>query len=343
MTDLPAGFIGPTAICVRGPSRSGKTAVCERLIVAFEARGLRVAYLKRTHHPLDLPEKASGRVWQRRPSAMVIRDPERLQVTTPAPEPAVQDLLAALPDGIDLALVETHTPEPFPALVSDTIDPAPDEVVLGRWTLPTVDAAATAAVDAIIPLLPVDRQLDHALRAAMRVHGSHACAGLVLGTRLALQGARALGVDVPDSSKRLLVTVETDRCAVDAIQAVTGCRPGKRTLRLLDYGKLAATFFDQWAGRGVRVAVRGDLRERAADFPGPEDRHDRQRLAYLQLAPADLFTVSPTAPEPSQFDLPGPPRRRVLCGLCGEEVSDGREIVTEAGTRCRPCAAAAAP
>ncbi|WP_322818225.1 molybdopterin-guanine dinucleotide biosynthesis protein MobB, partial [Tepidiforma sp.] len=56
MTDGPAG---PVVVCVRGPSRSGKTAMICGLLERLAIPGLRVAYAKRTHHELDLPEKAS--------------------------------------------------------------------------------------------------------------------------------------------------------------------------------------------------------------------------------------------------------------------------------------------
>ena len=129
--------------------------------------------------------------------------------------------------------------------------------------------------------------------------------------------------------------------AVDPLQAVTGCRPGKRTLRLLDYGKLAATFIDTWNGRAVRVAVRGDARERIGEWApeGVSDRHERQRQAYLRMPHAALFLQTAVPADVSQFDLPGPPRRRVVCARCREDVSDGRDVVTDGGTFCRPCAA----
>jgi len=274
---------------------------------------------------------------------MVLRSPGRLQVSLPPGDATPADLLAVLPDGIDLALFETHSPEPFPTILASALEPVPGENVLGRWTLATVDRDSAALVEPLLSLLPADRQLDHALRDAIKIHGGHLCAGLVLGTRLALHGAARLGVDVPDRQKRLIVSVETDRCAVDAIQAVTGCRPGKRTLRLVDYGKLAATFVDQWSGAAIRVAVRGDLREQVQAGHETGDRHEAQKLAYLAMAPDQLFTVRRASPAIDQFDLPGPPRRRVICTACGEEVSDGREIITESGPRCRPCAAAGNP
>lgn len=330
----------PVVVCVRGPSRSGKTALIERLVPEFEP-DVSVAYLKRSHHLLDLPEKASGRVWRQGPSAMVLRATDRLQVNFEPGEGSARDLLAQLPAEIDMALLETHSPEPFPTFLAAGVEPEPGEVVLGRWALDTLDADADTAARRLRAHLPADLALHRAMRAAGRAHGGHGCAGLVLGTRLALRGAHLLGVTVPDREKRLVVVAETDRCAVDAIQAVTGCRPGKRTLRLLDYGKLAATFIDERTGRAVRVAARGDLRERVGAHG--DDRHQRQRDAYLTFPLDDLFTVSFSLAQIPQFDRPGPPRRRVICDGCGEEVSDGREVETEGSLRCRGCAAGDRP
>ena len=76
-------------------------------------------------------------------------------------------------------------------------------------------------------------------------------------------GCRALGFELARrADKRLVVLVEIDRCAVDAIQALTGVSLGKRTLKHVDYGKMAATFVDVAADRAVRVAVRDSARAR---------------------------------------------------------------------------------
>lgn len=326
----------PPVLAVRGPSRSGKSTLIERLLPLLRERGVNAAYLKHTHHALDLPEKASGRVWGAAPGAMVLAAPDRLQVTLPAPAPGdVRAMLAALPAAVDIALLEIHTAQPVPTLLSTLLQPEAEETVLARWA--PRSEPGIAELSALWSVLPADLALARALRAATRAHGGHACAGQVLGTRLALRGASALGVDVPDTAKRLIVRVETGRCAVDAIQAVTGCTPGRRTLSILDYGKLAATFIDTREGTAVRVAALPDLRERVG-AEGP-DRHAIQRAAYLRLPAEELFLVQPARADIDELDLPGPPRRRVSCGACGEEVSDGREVMTRTGARCRPCAA----
>jgi formylmethanofuran dehydrogenase subunit E len=312
--------------------------MCERLTGALAARGLQTAWLKRTHHAVDLPGKASDRVWQAGPSATVLRSTDRLTLTLPPGQADASALLGVLPGDLDVVLLETHEPEAYPTLLSNRLHPVAGENLIGRWEFLSEDAAVAGAVAGIVSLLPPDRTLDRALRTALRLHGGHGCAGLVLGTRLALTGAAALGLDVPDTKKRLVVVAETDRCAVDGLQAVTGCRPGKRTLRLLDYGKLAATFYDEWSGRAVRVAARGDLRERVG--AAGEDRQAVQRAAYASWPAEALFAVADIDFALDQYDQPGPPRSRVICAGCGEEVSDGRHRDTEDGPRCKPCYAA---
>jgi len=43
---------------------------------------------------------------------------------------------------------------------------------------------------------------------------------------------------------------------------VTGCRLGKRSLKYLDYGKVAATFVNLETQQAVRVVARDDAREK---------------------------------------------------------------------------------
>lgn len=326
---------GPVVIAVRGPSHSGKTALCERLVEALGARVLLVAWMKRTHHIIDTPGKASDRIWRRSPAVTLLRSDDRLVVSSAPGSTRPDDMLAAAPVAVDVVLLETHEPEPYPTVLSTLIEPAANEAVVARWAFMDELSVVAPVVAAVESLLPPDREFDFALRRAMEFHGGHGCAGLVLGTRLALAGARALGVPVPDTKKRLIAIAETDRCAVDGIQAVTGCRPGKRTLRILDYGKLAATFLDERTGSAVRVASRGDLRERVG--ARGDDRHAVQRSAYAAWSDEDLFSISAVDFALSQFDRPGPPRNRVLCVGCREEVSDGRHLDSENGPLCRPC------
>ncbi len=92
------------------------------------------------------------------------------------------------------------------------------------------------------------------LKECERLHG-HMCAGQLLGTRMALLGCRLLEINDPRGAdkKKLIVWVEIDRCMTDAISAVTGVRLGKRSLKYVDYGKVAATFVNTETNRAVRI------------------------------------------------------------------------------------------
>src|SRR6201985_78601 len=102
------------------------------------------------------------------------------------------------------------------------------------------------------------------LRQAEIAHG-HLCAGQILGVRLAMLGCRRLGIEEPRTTDRtrLVTLVEIDRCATDAIAVVTGCRLGKRALKVRDWGKMAATFIDVASGKAIRVSAKESSKELA--------------------------------------------------------------------------------
>jgi formylmethanofuran dehydrogenase subunit E len=324
-------------VCVRGPSRSGKTELIRRLTEIFAARDVNVAYLKRTHHPLDLPGKGTARVWQAGPAAMVIHGVDRLQVTLPAEGRDAASLLSHVPADVDLVLLETHNPEPFPTVLAHGADAVEGEDVVARWALADIDSAVGAIAASLARLLPGDRQLTRAVRSAVQLHEGRACPGLLLGTRLALAGARSLDVAVPDRAKRLQVLLETDGCAADALQAVTGCRLGQRSLRLLDYGKLAATFMDRRCGDAVRVSVRAEVNAHLARRYGSDGAPEAPLAAYMTAPPEELF-VTRRVRSLALPDFARTQHGRVQCTACGEEVARGRAVDVSGRPFCRPCA-----
>ncbi len=179
------------------------------------------------------------------------------------------------------------------------------------------------------------RPFSELLREAVAFHG-HLCPGQVLGVRMAMAGCRALGIEEPKAmGKGLVVFVEIDRCAADALQAVTGCSLGRRTLKHLDYGKMAATFVNMATGEAVRVVARDDARERAGAYaPGIAEPRKAQIAAYRVMPEAELLSLQPVVIQPGWLDRP---RVRVSCQLCGEGVNYGLEIVSNGLTLCRPC------
>ena len=184
------------------------------------------------------------------------------------------------------------------------------------------------------------RTFRELLEKAETMHGGHACAGIVLGVRLTMLACHTLGIDDPEAdSKRLIVFVEIDRCATDAIAAVTGCRLGKRTLKHVDYGKMAATFLDTRTGQAVRVVARDDSRERAHDYVTADVPPAKvQREAYKVMPDDELFIVQHVELQLRPQDRPGAPIRNATCHRCGERINDCREVYAGGEVLCQACA-----
>lgn len=184
------------------------------------------------------------------------------------------------------------------------------------------------------------RTLEDYVAEAARVHG-HACAGQVLGIRMALYGLRLLGLHDPEGKdrKRLVTVVEIDRCATDAVSIVTGCRLGKRALKFRDFGKVAATFVDLSTGRAVRVIARESSRALACSmFSELADKNQRQAAAYRVLEDTELFDHQWVKVELPPEDLPGYKGERATCAQCGEAINFGRHVRRDGRVLCRACA-----
>ena len=77
------------------------------------------------------------------------------------------------------------------------------------------------------------------------------CPGQVIGVRMALLGCELIGLTDPKDPlqiKKIVVYVEIDRCATDAISYVTGATLGRRSLKFVDNGIMAATFVNLLPG-----------------------------------------------------------------------------------------------
>lgn len=184
------------------------------------------------------------------------------------------------------------------------------------------------------------KPFEQLLEESTRIHG-HICAGQVIGVRMSMAGLAQIGINDPKGAdrKKLYVLVEIDRCATDAIQSVTGCSLGKRSLRWLDFGVMAATFVNLESGRAVRVTAREEARALSASYcPEVADKYQRQLEAYKVMPLAELFTFQDVKVDIRDCDLPGRPIRRVQCGQCGDWVQDCREVEREGRILCRSCA-----
>ncbi len=180
--------------------------------------------------------------------------------------------------------------------------------------------------------------ISHLLEKSMQDH-DHLCPRQILGVRIGLAGMKTLGFDEPPTKKQLLIISETDGCFVDGVIAATGCTVGHRTLRVEDYGKVAATFVDIKTGLAVRIAPRLDVRERACTFIPEEPRHYfAQMQAYQAMPDEEMFTmqeVTLTIPLEQILSRPGV---RVNCDVCGEEIMNERESCQHGLILCHACA-----
>ncbi len=180
-------------------------------------------------------------------------------------------------------------------------------------------------------------------------HG-HMCPGLAIGIRVAEQALVEMGERPGD--EEVVAVIETDNCAVDAIQFITGCTFGKGNLIHLDYGKNAFRFIRRSDGKAVRIVVRPDglarsdnnetaLNQRVRDgLAAEEDKKQlddlrRQRIEQILNMPlADLVEVQKIQPEI-------PPRARIVnsvpCDRCGEKTMETRLRLLDGRVYCPEC------
>lgn len=167
----------------------------------------------------------------------------------------------------------------------------------------------------------------------------HLCPRQVLGVRMGLVGGRWLGVDVPQQDKRILTIVETDGCATDGIAVATGCWVGRRSMYVYDFGKVAATFVDTETERAVRLVPRSLARLRANDYaPEAKNRWEAYLLGYQRMPEEELLDIQEIELTISIERILSKDGYRVNCEICGEEISNEREVVQEGVVMCRPCA-----
>jgi formylmethanofuran dehydrogenase subunit E len=189
------------------------------------------------------------------------------------------------------------------------------------------------------PKSKVDTMVDlRPLLAASSARHSHLCPRQVLGVRMALAGATSLGLEIPREDKRLLVIAETDGCFLDGLAVAAGVAPGRRTLRIEDYGKIAATFVDVRTGDAIRLAPQPDVRVRALAYAPGESRHYFAQLAGYQVMPeAELFSMTQVVLSLTVETLISRAGVRTNCAACGEEIINEREVMVDGVAYCRSC------
>jgi formylmethanofuran dehydrogenase subunit E len=180
-------------------------------------------------------------------------------------------------------------------------------------------------------------------------HG-HMCPGLAIGIRVAELALLEMGPRPGD--EEMVAIVETNNCAVDAIQYLTGCTFGKGNLIHLDYGKNAFRFIRRSDGKAVRIRVRMDDRypRREEDDrlmrivrTGKASESQKEAAAELRRRRTEWILSAPLADlvEVQPIEASIPPRARIFhsiaCGECGEKTMETRLRMLEGEPLCPEC------
>jgi formylmethanofuran dehydrogenase subunit E len=172
------------------------------------------------------------------------------------------------------------------------------------------------------------------LATAVAFHG-HLCAGQIIGVRMARYALDYFGIEDPAHYKDLLAFAESNRCLADPTISIAKCNPGRKRLTLFDLGRQAVTYYDTQSGKAIRLsskskAERGEDQDLLEFFAAisDEDLFDVQEVELLHI--------------PDEYDLPGKPKRVVVCERCGEKVLDNRDVEVDGRILCKVCAGQAA-
>lgn len=188
--------------------------------------------------------------------------------------------------------------------------------------------------------MPDRKDFETLVQESAQIHG-HLCPGQVIGVRMALLGCRLIGLEDPQSRsqiKKLIVYLEMDRCAGDAIAHVTGAKLGRRSLKFMNYGIMAATFLNIENHMAFRIISTEEARDLAVVYAPEIFEKSAQQLAAYKRMPDDvLFRVQRVNITLNDYDMPGPTRRKVVCSRCGQLVRDHREKMIDGKAVCRPC------
>lgn len=182
----------------------------------------------------------------------------------------------------------------------------------------------------------------------VKFHG-HICPGLVLGYRVSLLALKELGRRSED--EEIVAIVENNSCAVDAVQAMTGCTFGKGNLIFHDYGKQVYTFIKRPSGKAIRISIGWTSpaetekekalwkryisgEQTASVLKAVHARRTKKINAILKAGDKELFKVK-------HFKTALPDEAEIYpsinCQKCGEKTMEPRIRIKSGRTLCIPC------
>ena len=196
-------------------------------------------------------------------------------------------------------------------------------------------------------------ELDTLLDKAAVLHG-HYCPGLALGVKAAFTAIKRMDVE-PEGMEDVLAIMETNNCASDGVQFVTGCTFGNNSLIFRDLGKTAFTLAKR-DGTGIRLVTEPDAGDEWSDeFPEyqvlfekvvkdregtEEDQNKFNKLAkkvshhVVNIPAEDIFKIEEVEVEIPEY---APIHESHLCDKCGESVMATRILERDGKVLCLEC------
>ncbi len=163
------------------------------------------------------------------------------------------------------------------------------------------------------------------------------CPRQVIGVRMARFACSWLGIDPAIQRKQLFIYMEIGHCAADGVIAVTNASLTNGLMKLIDYGKLAATFVHLPTNRAVRVRENQSSRALAVQMMSHlNSSWEAQQQAYQFISDEQLLywdEVRLSVPPPKILK-----KHAVTCAICGDKVHEHCEVVMDGQTLCKPCA-----
>ena len=189
---------------------------------------------------------------------------------------------------------------------------------------------------------------EEELKAVIDFHG-HWCPGLATGIRVAEVALEEVG---RAGDEDIVAVAESDSCAVDAVQFLTGCTVGKGNLILKNVGKMAFSFYRRSDGKSLRIVSRSNVARGTNDeYRELQDKKNQgtiteeeaarlQELRQEQCARIlgsdldEIFVIGePLDPAPPF----APMKKSLLCDGCGEMVMETRARLSEDRILCPHC------
>jgi formylmethanofuran dehydrogenase subunit E len=177
----------------------------------------------------------------------------------------------------------------------------------------------------------MDKLFEEQLEKAGKFHGD-TCGGIVIGTKIAMYGLEKLGMELNKQNKDLIVFVEIDRCMSDAVQAVTGCSMGKRSLKQMNYGRFAATFYNMSTGEAFRITDVDANSKKKLD-----ETKEEMIERFKNTPPKELFNTQRVEIKLDENELPGKPIIKAFCSICHEKVMDSKHKLIGGKPVCKSC------